>query len=208
MSEKQDKAKKLVPIPEELLEKLKDAANKEGKNFSRYIAEALWEAVKIYEMGHSLKEVVHFYEILQAQRASGATFTPHGVLNYLTSKVYSAERERLQAVWYESGRWYGKYLAEKFEDPVQALVELLRETRWDINEVSLKRTGEMVRITCISTTLTEGGTVSLMKFVEGAINSMGYKTEKNDHVKGMVSIQFRRENYVAKTSQADGGILQ
>jgi hypothetical protein len=41
---------------------------------------------------------------LLAHRVMGAWIVPQDVFNYLMAKVYSAERERVQAQWYESGR--------------------------------------------------------------------------------------------------------
>lgn len=192
MLERQSRGKRLVFVPEELLERLMEASSMEGKPFIKYVEEALWQAVKAYEMGHSLKEIVRFFEIIQAQRASGAIFTPLGVFNYLTSKVYAAEKEQLQVAWYESGKWYGKYLTEKFEDPIQALAELLQATRWDLNEVKAKKAENTVKFTCISTTLTDEGTELLASFIEGAMHSIEYKTIKNEHMRGIILLEFAR----------------
>lgn len=189
MSKSRSKGKRFISVPEELLKRLLEGSSREGKPFIKYVEEGLWQAVKAYEMGHSLKEIVRFFEIIQAQRASGATFTPLGVLNYLTSRVYATEKEQLQAVWYESGKWYGKYLAEKFEDPVQALAELLQATRWDLNEVNVKKAKNSVKLTCISTTITEEGTELLLKFIEGAMHGLEYKTIKSEHMKGIVLLE-------------------
>jgi hypothetical protein len=184
--------KKLVSIPEELLKRVTEISEKEGKNFNRYIEECLWQAIRVKEKGRTLEEVVSFFEILQTQRASGATFTPLNVFDYLTSKIKASEKDELRSIWYESGRWYGTYISEKFENPVQALTEFLKATRWDVNEINLRMSENEIRFTCISTTMTEADTSYLSKFIEGAINKIGYDTEKSDLVRGMIAIQFKR----------------
>ncbi|MCK4885007.1 hypothetical protein KAS24_02950, partial [Candidatus Bathyarchaeota archaeon] len=151
MSEGRSKGKRLIPIPERLLRGLMEASSKEGKPLNRYIEEALQQAIKVFETGQNLKSMVHYFEILQSQKASGAIFTPLTVFDFLTSKVYATDKEKLLGVWFESGKWYGKYLTEKFEDPVQALADLLQVARWDLNEVNVKEIDGKVKLRCTST---------------------------------------------------------
>ena len=121
MSERRSRGKRLIPVPEALLKGLMEASSKDGKPLNWYVAEALEQAVKISETGQNLKGMVRFFEILQSQKASGAIFTPLTVFDFMTRKVYGTDKEKLLEMWFESGKWYGKYVAEKFEAPVQAL---------------------------------------------------------------------------------------
>jgi hypothetical protein len=109
----------------------------------------------------------------------------------LTSRAYGDAKEELQAKWYEGGTWHGKYLKEKFEDPVQALKNFLEVSRWDLSEVDVKKDNDKVKLRCVSTVLTAEGTELLTKFIEGAMHGIGYKTEKSDSVKGMISLEFK-----------------
>jgi hypothetical protein len=190
MSEVRSKGKRLIPIPEALLRGLMEAASKEGKPVNRYIEEALQQAIKIFETGQNLKGMVRYFEILQSQKASGAIFTPLTVFNFLTSKVYATEKEKLLGVWFESGKWYGKYLTEKFNDPVQALAELLQVARWDLNEVNVKEIDGKVKLRCTSTALTKEGTELLLKFIEGALDGMKCETVKSEFMKGLILVEF------------------
>ena len=190
MSEGRSKGKRLIPIPEALLRGLMEASSKEGKPLNRYIEEALQQAVKVFEAGQNLKGMVRYFEILQSQKASGAIFTPLIVFDFLTSKVYATDKEKLLDVWFESGKWYGKYLVEKFEDPVQALADLLRAARWDLNEVDVKELDGKVKFRCTSTALTKAGTELLLKFIEGALDGMECETVKSEFMKGLVLVEF------------------
>lgn len=185
------KGKKLVYVSEDLLESVIKASRNEGKSVSKFIEEALAQAVKTNHMGYTPQQVAEFFEVIQIHRILGGAFVPLDVLNYLTSKAYNDEKEQLQAKWYESGKWHGKYLKEKFENPIQAFKNFLKVTRWDLSEVEVKQAGDTVKLRCISTVLTKEGTELLVKFIEGAIHSMGYVTEKSDYVKGMIILQFK-----------------
>jgi hypothetical protein len=190
MYEGRSKGKRLIPIPEALLMGLMEASSKEGKPLNRYIEEALQQAIKVFETGQNLKGMVRYFEILQSQKASGAIFTPLTVFDFLTSKVYATDKEKLLDVWFESGKWYGKYLTEKFEDPVQALAELLQAARWDLNEVNVKEIDGKVKFRCASTALTKEGTELLLKFIEGALDGMKCETVKSEFMKGLVLVEF------------------
>lgn len=185
------KEKRLVYVPADLLEGVMRASRRRGESISRFVEEALRQAVRTNHLGYSPEQAAELLEVIQAQRILGGAFVPLDVLNYLTSKAYKDEKEQLQAKWYESGRWHGKYLKEKFENPVQALKNFLEAARWDLSEVEVKREDNTIKVRCVSAVLTKEGTELLVKFIEGAVHSMGYQTEKSDYVKGMIALEFK-----------------
>lgn len=190
MSEGRGKGKRLIPIPEALLDGLMEASSKEGKPLNRYVEDALHQAVRIFKAGQDLTGMVRYFEILQSQKASGAVFTPLIVFDFLTKKAYTTDKENLLDVWFESGKWYGKYLTEKFDNPVQSLADLLQAARWDLNEVDVKKINGKIKFRCTSTALTNQGTELLLKFIEGALAGMEYEIVKSEFMKGLVLVEF------------------
>ena len=190
MSEGRNKGKRLIPIPETLLNGLMEASSKEGKPLNRYVEDALHQAVRIFQAGQDLKGMVRYFEILQSQKASGAVFTPLIVFDFLIKKAYTTDKEKLLDVWFESGKWYGIYLTEKFDNPVQSLADLLQAARWDLNEVDVKKINGEIKFRCTSTALTNEGTELLLKFIEGALAGMDYKIVKSEFMKGLVLVEF------------------
>lgn len=191
MSNDRNKRKRLIPMPETLVSGLMEASSKEGKPLNTYVEEALKQALRLSDMGADLRSTVYNFEILQSQKASGAVFTPLTVFDFLTSKVYSTDKKQLLDKWFESGRWYGKYLKEKFMIPLQALVDLLRATRWDLNEVDVKKIDEKIKLRCTSTALSSEGTELLLKFIEGALLGMDYKPVTSEFMKGLIILEIR-----------------
>jgi hypothetical protein len=190
MSKNHSKGKRLIPIPETLLNGLMAAASKESKPLNKYIEDSLQQAVDVSEDGKNLKDIIRFFEILQSQKASGAVFTPLNVFDFLTHKVYVTDKEKLLNIWLESGKWYGTYITEKFKDPVQALAELLRATRWDLNEVTVNGSGDTVKLRCTSTALTKEGTELLVKFIDGALVNMNCELVNSEFMKGLILVEF------------------
>ena len=190
MSKGGGKGKRLIPIPESLLKGLVEASSKDGKTLNGYIEEALQQAVKVYKAGQNLAGMVHYFEILQSQKASGAVFTPLNVFDFMTHKVYATDKDQLLDVWFESGQWYGKYIAEKFDPAIPALADLLKAARWDLNEVDVQKVNGNFKIRCTSSSLTKEATELLLKFISGAISGMDCKIVNNEFMKGLVLVEF------------------
>jgi len=186
------KGKKLVYVSETLVERIARVSKVKGESMGKLIEDALKQSVRVNEEGHDVKEVTDFFNVMQAHRVLGGVFVPSEVLDFLVETIYPEGREQLLAKWFESGRWNGKYLQEKSDNPVEAFGRFLELSRWDLNEVEVKDLGETVKVRCVSTVLTKEGTELLAKFIEGAMDGLGYKTDKIDLLKGMIILESRR----------------
>lgn len=184
--------KRLISVPGDLLEDVKRASVKEDASASKFVEDALKHAVKMNELGIDSKHLVEVCGIVQTYRVLGGAFVPTDVLNYLTSKAYADDKETFQAKWYESGLWYGKFLKEKFEDPVQAFKSFLEATRWDLSEVEVTRHSDIVKLRFISSVLSNEETELLVKFMEGVMRSLGYHVEKRDFMKGIAALEYKK----------------
>jgi len=188
----QRKDKKLVYVNYDLLEEVAKASRSRGETITKFLEEALEQAVRVTMAGYDIKQLGEFFEVMYAQRILGGAFVPLDVLNYLTSSVCKDEKEQLGTVWFESGKWHGKYLKERFDDPVKALESFLNASRWDLSEVEVKRFGGIAKVRCVSTVLTEEATHLLARFIEGIMQGIGFQIEKSDILKGMIVQDFKQ----------------
>ena len=186
------KDKRLVYIPGDLVKEVKEISRRRGESLSLFVSEVLKLALKANNLGYSPRQAAEFLDIMQAQRNLGGAFVPTDVLAYLNSTACGTDTEQLQTKWYDSGKWHGKYINEKFKDPVQALRKFLAATRWDLSEVEVKQDQNVVKFRCISTLLTGKATELLATFIEGAMHVIGYRTERSDTLKGMIILEFKR----------------
>ena len=186
------KSKRLVYVSEDLIREAMEVARSEGKSLGVFVEESLRLALSAKKIGYSLKDASELLEVIHANRILGGTFIPLEVFNRLVRVAYKSGGKKIKEGWYESGLLHGKYLKERFEDPVEAFKAFLEVARWDLSEVDVKEDGDTVRIRCFSTVLTKEGTETLLKYVEGAFHSMGYETVKSDYLKGMIILEFKR----------------
>jgi len=188
------KDKKLILVPSDLVGRLMQISNKEGKTFYSFISEIFVQALRAQEIKHSLKEIIDFFEFMETQKASGAVITPVDALTYLIGEVYQSQRDALLEKWYESGEWCGKYLLARFfeRNPVEVFGKLLEVSRWDLKEVHVTENAGVVKIRCVSPLLPLENTELLLKFIEGVMYSLGYKTTEEDYLKGIILLEFQK----------------
>lgn len=188
------KGKKLILAPSDLVARLTEISNREGRTFYSFASEIFGQALRAHEMKYSLKEIVDFFESMETQKASGAVITPIDALTYLISEVYQSQRDALLEKWYESGEWYGKYLLARFHErnTVEVFGKLLESGRWDLKEVHVTQNANTVKLRCVSPLLPLENTELLLKFIEGAMCSLGYKVVDEDYLKGIILLKFER----------------
>lgn len=184
--------KKLVSVPDDLLTEVNKASIKENASASKFIEDALKHAIRMNSLGVPSRQLVDACEIMWAYRVLGGAFVPMDVMNYLIRKAYASDKEAFQAKWYESGVWYGKFLKEKFADPVVGFKEFLVATRWDLSEVDVIQQRDSIKFRCVSSVLSAEATELLVKFVDGVMSGMGYRIGCHDCVKGIVALEYKK----------------
>jgi hypothetical protein len=187
------RGKKLVYVSEDIIDSIAEITKKRGESVTKFVEDMLRQAVTVDSLGFSPNDISEILEVIQVQRVLGGTFAPLEVLNYVSGPEYSLKRDSLQAKWYESGRLYGRYIKERSKSPIQTLRALLRVMRWDLNEVGVRQEEGIIKFRCVSTSLTVEGTAFLAKFIEGAVNGMGYKIILNEYMKGMIIMDLKAE---------------
>jgi hypothetical protein len=184
------KGKKLVSVSENLLDAAAKVSREEGVPMGKLVENLLEQAVKVNKLRYRSDQMADFFDVLQTNRVLGGLFVPTGVLDFMLESC--KDPVQLQNLWLESGRWTGKYLMEKFPDPLTAFDRFLRLSRWDLNEVDIKPAGAAVKVQCVSTVMSIQSTRMLSKFVEGAMDGLGYKCSSSDCLKGMLIMNFKR----------------
>jgi hypothetical protein len=184
--------KTLVPVPDNIIAEVTRASIKEDSSTSKFVEEALKHAVQLNSLGITSKRLMDVCEVTRGYRVLGGSFVPMDVLSYLIQKAYADDKETFQAKWYESGVWYGKFLKEKFVDPVEGFKEFLLATRWDLSEVEVVQYRDSVKLRCISSVLSTEETDLLVKFIDGAMHGIGYRTGKIDYVRGIAAVEYKK----------------
>jgi len=187
-----DKSKKLVYVSESLLEQAAKVSRDEDVSLGKLVEISLLQAVKVNRLGYRSEQMADFFDILQSHRVLGGLFVPSGVLDFMVEKCCEKDVAQLRTLWFESGKWTGKYFAEKFADPVDAFGRFLELSRWDLNEVAVTKDASSVKVRCVSTVMTLENTNLLSKFIEGVMAGLGYAVDHVDCLKGMIILRAKK----------------
>ncbi len=192
MSSKKDK--KLILVRNDLLKEIIKITAREGKTVFAFTNEVFEQALKAYQMQTNPAEILQFYTCMKLEKDRGICIIPIDLLNYMTQKLYTVEKEELLQKWYNSGLWYGKYLSVKIgtEDWLQIFEKQMKKSAWNITDFSIEKGGKSIHLRCICPYFSKEGTEAFMKFLEGIMHSSNYETLKNECLKGMILLQFKK----------------
>lgn len=183
------KGKKLVYVPEDLLDAVAEISKRKGESISKYVEDTLRQSVRTDQMGYSPEEVANIIEMVHVQKVLGGTMLPIEIMNLFFNERNNRD-EALLSRWFESGKKYGRYIKERFDDPVRALAMLLRTTRWDLNEVGIKKLEDGYSLRCISTSLSDLETAIMGRFIEGILSGLQCEIREKDLMRGFIRVHF------------------
>ena len=189
------KGKKLILIRDDLLEEIIRITAKEGKTVFAFTNEVFEQAVKAYEMKTSPEELLEFYALMKLEKDRGTAIIPIELLNIMIQKSYETDKENLLQKWYDAGLWLGKYLSIKSQEEnwLQTFEKLMKVCAWNISDFSLTTQGDDASVKCVSPHFTVETTEVFKKFIEGTVHSANYNTAKNECLKGMILLNFKKQ---------------
>lgn len=176
----------MLAAREDLADKISDIALRKGTLYD-YLNETLEEAIRADSIGLSLKEAIDERGIVKVARDSGFTFVPERLWFDICEKAY--ERlgiRKMKSLWYETGQWYGRYYGDldKLKDAMNKLI-------WDLSEFEVASKDGNLLVRCISPKFSESYSVLFSRFLEGALNALGYEFVDGDILKGVLNLRFK-----------------
>ena len=183
---------KLISLPEELIERLQQAATRKGLSLTAYSAENLEEALRAEDNGVPLDEAVESYRILRVQLAAGAIQIPRQSLDRVVKSLYSADKEATLSDWAEAGKWYGEYLRTLFGEGTIEVIGGALKISWNLDEVEMRHDEMKAELRLVSFALSEDVTELLVSYVSGVMGSLGYERREGGFIRGLAKLSFER----------------
>ncbi len=183
---------KLLVLPGDLVDKLKEVSAKRGTSLSGFAAEVLETALRAERLGAPLNDAVDAYRMAEFQRGAGAMMVPRSSLSHIVDGLEAGHADELRALWEESGHWYGSYLASKL--PSEEIFPFLTKdlaASWNLDEVEIGGDDDArFRFTCFM--MSESFTDLLLSYVTGLMSALGYREVERDHLRGMATVRYTR----------------
>ena len=178
--------RKMLAAREDVVDKVSEIAKRKGTLYD-FINETLQEAIRADSMGVSLKEAIDERGIVKVARDSGFTLVPERLWFDIVERGYQRLGLRwVKKLWYETGQWYGTYYGDlnKFKDAMEKIM-------WDVSEFEISSKGGSILVRCISPKFSGSYAELFRRFLEGALNALGYEFVDGYVLKGVLNLKFR-----------------
>jgi hypothetical protein len=186
--------RKMLAANEQVANRVAELAKRRGTTVFQTVNDILEQAMRVEEMGLSLKEVVDKREALEKARRLGFAFTIERLLYEVVDLACNRDKDDVSEIWLDTGRWYGKYFASRSKDGVREFREALELLSFGTYEFDLKenRGGGAVSVDCVGEHFTGGYSELFSLFIEGVFDAFGYRPVNREVSKSIIRLRFEK----------------
>jgi hypothetical protein len=181
--------RKVLWVRLDLADKISMISARRGTLYD-YVNDIFEQAIRAEELGLTFKDVLDDRWMIKTARDAGFIVVPEKIV-YDLAEVSKKRvgKEKMTALWYETGQWYGHYYEElkKFETAVKRYF-------WDISEFKISEDGKNAVLTCLSSKFSATYTEIFSKFFEGALNALGYGLIQSEVSRGIINLKFLKSS--------------
>jgi hypothetical protein len=182
----------MLAAEEEIANEIVELAHKKDLTVYQTVNDILTQALRVENMGLTLKEVVDERWMLERAREIGFTFIIEHLLYDIVDTSYNLDAEWATELWSNIGSWYGKFFQTRNEDPISAFTEAMELLTFGISEFTIDRGRNSISLSCIGERYTLGYTKLFSLFIENAFKVFGYNTASKETSKGIIRLKFDR----------------
>ena len=184
--------RKMLAAQEDIANRIVDLANRKDMTVYQTVNDILEQALRVEELGMSLKQVVDERWMLERAQETGFTFTIEQLLYRIVDEAYESDKEKYTEIWREMGHWYGKYYQAKHDDPMEAFREALELFTLGTSEYNLENSNRNLTFSFIGEKLTPGYIELFSVFIEELLSVFGYKLKAKEINRGIIKLELRR----------------
>jgi hypothetical protein len=185
--------RKMLAAREDLVEQISNIANRRGFTLFNMVNDLLELAIKVEGMGLSLRDVVDEYGLVKAAKDMGFVLGLENLWYEMVELAYSKAKSKALKSWFEAGVWLAKrYVTSELDDPFKAFKRDLEAFTWSVPEPFIEKVGNKVLVRLISPRFTESYTLLFAAFLEGALETFGYKSAGKEVSRGRIRLEAVR----------------
>jgi len=182
----------MLAAQEDIANRIVDIAKRKDMTVYQTVNDILEQALRVEELGMSLKQVVDERWMLEKAQETGFTFTIEQLLYRIVDEAYESDKDKYAEIWREMGHWYGKYYQAKHESSMDAFREALELFTLGTSEYNLENSNRDLTFSFIGEKLTPGYIEVFSVFVEELLAVFGFKLKDKEINRGMIKLEMRR----------------
>ena len=184
--------RKMLAAQEDIANRIVELATRKDMTVYQTLTDILEQAIRVEELGMSLKQVVDERWMLDRAQETGFTFTIEQLLYRIVDQAFISDKEKITETWREMGNWYGKYYQAKHDEPLEAFREALELFTLGTSEYKLENNDRDLTFSFIGEKLTPGYIELYSAFVEELLSVFGYKITEKEINRGLIKLEMRR----------------
>jgi len=180
----------MLAARDDLADKIGKIAETRGFTVFGLVNDLLDLAIKVDEMGVSLKEAVDSYELAKEVRDASFVLIFESLLYDTAQVAFEKSNEKTLKIWFDAGVWLAqRYIARGVADPIAAYEKELKVFAWNVPGITVERLGKGVSVRILSPRFSETYTVLFNRYLEGFLSGCGYEVTFNEVGRGNIRLE-------------------
>lgn len=179
---------------EDLLDSMNKVAKENDLSLYGFVNEVFKETLRANELGANLRTLIDSRELLKDARENGYTLGLESLWYEMSEIAYNKAKKKSLQIWFDAGVWLAKrYITGETEDPFEVFNNDLKDFTWNVPELELNKKEDKISFRIVSPRFTESYTFLFTAFLEGALGTFGYKIDKKEVSRGIISLDGIKE---------------
>ena len=175
---------------EDLANRLSGIAKQHGYTLYSLVNEILELAVRAEDEGINLRKIFEESLIVKNAKKDGFILGLENLWYDMAELAYEKAGDEAVKKWFEAGVWLAKrYTTAEMEKPFEAFKRSLEAYTWNVPELTIEEDEKTVSIRMISPRFPESYTILYSAFLEGALETFGYKISSKEVSAGMIRLK-------------------
>lgn len=182
--------RKMLAAQEAIANRIVELAKRKDMTVYQTVNDILEQALRVEELGMSLRQVVDERWMLERAQETGFTFTIEQLLYLIVEEAYDENPEKSEKVWREMGHWYGKYYKAKHDEPIDAFKEALELFTLGSSEYTLELSNRDLSFSLIGEKLSIGYLELFSVYVEELFSVLGFNVKEKEIKPGIIKMEL------------------
>jgi len=161
-----------------------------------FVNEVFELTLRANELGVNFRSLIDSRELLKAAMESGFTLGLESLWYEMAELAYAKAKKKSLKTWFDAGVWFAKrYVTGETDDPFEAFKKDLKDFTWNIPELDVTKKAGKVSVRIVSPRLPESYTLLFTSFLEGALETFGYKIGSKEISRGIICLEAVRDQH-------------
>jgi len=190
LEKKRKVRRKSFAAREDLLDGMNKVAKHGDLSLYGFLNQVFELTLKANELGVNLSSLIDSRESLKAAMEGGFTLGLERLWYEMAEIAYTNAKKKALKSWFDAGVWFAKrYVTGETDDPFEAFKKDLKDFTWNVPDLEVNKAADTVSVRIVSPRFTEAYTLLFTSFLEGALETFGYKIDSKEVSRGIIRLE-------------------